>query len=206
MLNHLQFAVVALLAVPLLRERVTPVMWLGLAGLLAGALLGTDAGALRWNGGAALVLASTLLFGAGFVVARHLLRELSTSTVMVAKMTAGSALLVAYSAATGRLGAVAHLSGRQWSFVLVSGAILVAFTAATLVAIRYAQVTSVVAIGMAAPAVTLVLQEAAGRAVRPAPADLGALAVTVLAVLVVIAAGVRAEQAAAPPRRLAPTT
>ncbi|HSR22119.1 MAG TPA: DMT family transporter, partial [Candidatus Eisenbacteria bacterium] len=93
-LNHLQFAAVALLAVPLLGERVTPAMWLGLAALLTGTALGTDAGALRWNAGAAFVLASTVLFGAGFVVAKHLLRDVSTSTVMAAKMTAGSALLL----------------------------------------------------------------------------------------------------------------
>jgi drug/metabolite transporter (DMT)-like permease len=205
-LNHLQFAVVALLAVPLLRERVTPAMWLGLAALLAGALLGTDVGALRWNGGAALVLVSTVLFGAGFVLARHLLRDLSTSTVIAAKMTAGSAVLIAWSAATGRLGTVAHLGGMQWRFVLASGLILLAFTVATLVAIRHAQVTSVTAIGMAAPAVTFVLQEAAGHAGRLAPADVGALALTVSAVLLVLAAGLRAETAVPPSRRPLPTT
>jgi drug/metabolite transporter (DMT)-like permease len=204
-LNHLQFAVVALLAVPLLRERVTHAMWLGLAALLVGALVGTDLGALRWNGGAALVAASTVLFGAGFVLARRLLRDLSTSTVMAAKMTAGSAALVAYCAATGRLGAVAHLGGPQWSFVLVTGAILLLFTTATLVAIAHVQVTSVVAIGMAAPVVTLALQEAAGRAATLAPAAAAGLALTAAAALVVLAAGMRAETAAAPRRSLAAT-
>jgi drug/metabolite transporter (DMT)-like permease len=192
-LNHLQFVVVALLAVPLLRERVTPAMWLGLAALVAGAALGTDVGSLRWNAGAALVLASTALFGAGFVLARHLLRDLSTSTVMTAKMTAGSAVLLAYSGVTGRLEAAAHLSGLQWRFVLVTALILLAFTAATLVAIKHTQVTTVIAIGMAAPAITLLLQEAAGRAVRVASADAAGLALTVLAVTLVAAAGVEAE-------------
>jgi drug/metabolite transporter (DMT)-like permease len=204
-LNHLQFAVVALLAVPLLRERVTPAMWIGLAALLAGALLGTDLGALRWNGGAALVAASTALFGAGFVLARRLLRELSTSTVMAAKMTAGSAALLAYCAASGRLGAVVHLGGPQWIFVLVTGAILLLFTTATLIAIAHVQVTTVVAIGMAAPAVTLALQEAAGHAAAPAPAAAGGLALTAAAALVVLAVGMRAETAAAP-RRPVPAT
>jgi drug/metabolite transporter (DMT)-like permease len=204
-LNHLQFAVVALLAVPLLRERVTPAMLVGLAALLAGALVGTDLGALRWNGGAALVAASTVLFGAGLVLARRLLRDLSTSTVMAAKMTAGSAALVACCAATGRLDAVPHLSGAQWSFVLVTGAILLVFTTATLVAIAHVQVTSVAAIGMAAPALTLALQEAAGRAAPVVPVAAGGLALTVAAALVVLAAGMRAETAR-PLRRPAPAT
>jgi drug/metabolite transporter (DMT)-like permease len=192
-LNHLQFAVVALLAVPLLRERVTPAMWFGLAALLAAALLGTDAGALRWNAGAALVLVSTALFGAGFVVARHLLRDLSTSTVMAAKMTAGSAVLLAYSGATGRLGAIGGLSQAQWQFVVFSGLVLLAFTTATLVAIKLTQVTTVIAIGMAAPVITLLLQEAAGRAVRLAPADAVGLILTLAAVTIVLVAGARAE-------------
>lgn len=203
-LNHLQFAVVALLAVPLLHERVTPAMWLGLTALLAGAVLGTDVGAMRWNAGAALVLSSTVLFGAGFVLAKHLLRDLSTWTVMAAKMTAGSAVLLAYSGITGRLGAVAHLSGPQWRFVLVSGLVLLTFTAATLVAIRHAQVTTVIAIGMAAPAITLLLQEAAGRAVRLAQADVAGLALTLLAVTVVLLVGVRIEAAAGASRRTLP--
>lgn len=203
-LNHLQFAVVALLAVPLLRERVTRAMWLGLAALLVGAVLGTDVGILRWNRGAALILASTVLFGAGFVLAKHLLRGLSVSTVMAAKMTAGSAALVAYSGITGRLGAIAHLTGLQWRFVLVSGLILLAFTATTLVAIKHAQVTSVIAIGMAAPAITLLLQEAAGRAARVAPADMAGLALTLLAVAGVIVAGTRMEGRAPASRRPLP--
>lgn len=203
-LNHLQFAVVALLAVPLLRERVTAAMWLGLAALLVGTVLGTNVGALRWNAGAGLVLASTVLFGAGFVLARHLLRDLSVSTVMAARMTAGSAVLLAYSAATGRLAAVGHLTGLQWRFVLVNGLVLLAFTAATLLAIRLAQVTTVMAIAMAAPAITLLLQEAAGRAPRLAPADLAGLALTLAAVAVVLAAGVRAEAVRRAPSRAAP--
>ena len=194
-LNHLQFVVVALLAVPLLRERVTPPMWLGLVALLGGTVLGTNVGALRWNTGAGLVLASTALFGAGFVLARRLLRDLSVSTVMVAKMTAGSAVLLAYSGATGRLAAVAHLTGLQWRFVLMNGAVLLAFTATTLLAIRLAQVTTVMAIGMAAPAVTLLLQAAAGRAVGLASADEAGLALTLAAVAIVLVAGLRAEKA-----------
>ena len=202
-LNHLQFAVVALLAVPLLRERVTPAMWIGLAALLAGALVGTDVGALRWNRGAALIGVSTVLFGAGFVLARHLLRDLSTATVMAAKMTAGSVVLLASIGATGRLAVIAHRSGAQWRFVLVNGLVLLAFTAATLAAIRRAQVTAVVAIGMAAPAITLVLQALGGRTPGVEPAELTGLAITLAAAAVVLVAGAGAETRSSAPGRAA---
>jgi hypothetical protein len=86
----------------------------------------------------------------------------------------------------------------------VSGLILLAFTATTLVAIKHAQVTSVIAIGMAAPAITLLLQEAAGRVVRVAPADVAGLVLTLLAVAVVIVAGTRMEGRAPASRRPLP--
>jgi hypothetical protein len=90
-------------------------------------------------------------------------------------------------------------------FVLVTGAVLLLFTTATLIAITHVQVTTVVAIGMAAPAVTLALQEAAGHAAALAPAAAGGLALTVAAALLVLAAGTRAETAAAPRRSLTAT-
>jgi hypothetical protein len=62
-------------------------MWTGPAVLLLGALLGTNLRARAWNEGAWLVAVSTVLFAIDFVIAKHLLRGLSTLTVMTARMT-----------------------------------------------------------------------------------------------------------------------
>lgn len=192
-LNHLQFLLVGLFAVVFLRERVRPAMWAGFVVLLIGATLGTNLGQLKWSGGAYLILLSTVLFAIDFVIAKHLLRGLSTLTVMTAKMTLGSAMLVAYSFLTGHLAGAARLTAFQVEYVLLTGLILLAFTACTFLAIRHAMVSAVMAIGMAAPLVTTAIQYAVSAQLRPAPADIAGLSVTFAAVAAVLYLGVRQE-------------
>lgn len=158
LLNHAQFIVVAALAVPLLRERLTGIAWLGLALLVAGSVLGSDVHALRFNEGAVLLLASTVMFGAGVVMARHLLARLSPELVMSAKMSAGAVLLLGYAAATGHLARAGELTPAQWEMVVGTGLILLAFTAVTTYALRYAPALAVTAIGLASAPITLALQ------------------------------------------------
>lgn len=164
LLNHAQFLVVAALAVPVLRERISGVAWAGLALLAAGSVAGTDAAALRWNTGAALILASTVMFGAGVVLARHLLFRVSPELVMSAKMSAGAVMLALYALATGHLATIATLTAAQWGIVLGTGLFLLAFTLATTYALRLAPALTVTAIGMASAPITLALQLGAGAA------------------------------------------
>lgn len=189
LLNHAQFLVVAALAVPFLRERVSGLAWAGLALLAAGSVAGTDTGALRWNAGAALVVASTVLFGAGVVLARRLLARLSPELVMSAKMSAGAVMLAIYAMATGHLSRVATMTATQWEIVLGTGLILVAFTVATTYSLRFAPALTVTAIGMASAPITLGLQAGAGTAPRlDAAAAWGIVMLVAGAVLFVVAA------------------
>jgi drug/metabolite transporter (DMT)-like permease len=189
LLNHMQFVFVAIFAALALRERISPAMWAGLGALVVGTVIGTDVGAVRWNSGAVLVLASSVLFAAGFVLAKYLLRELSTLTVLIARMTMGAAALAAYAAATGHLQAVTQLGPGQWRFVLITAAILLAFSFTTFAAIRRVEVSAVMAVQMAAPAVTLLIQlVVAGRVSLPPVSALG-LTVTMLAVALIVVAG-----------------
>jgi drug/metabolite transporter (DMT)-like permease len=199
LLNHAQFLFVALLAVPLLRERITSIAWVGLALLAAGSLVGTDVGALRWNEGAVFILVSTGMFAAGVVIARRLLARLSAELVMSAKMSAGAAMLAIYAAVSGRLAGASSLSAAQWAVVLGTGVILLAFTVATTYALRHAPALAVTAIGMASPPVTLALQLAAGVAPRTAAGTISSM-VLVVAGAAVFMLGARAR---APERALA---
>lgn len=189
LLNHLQFVFVALFAVAALRERVPAAMMVGLMVLLAGTVIGLNLGSVRWGPGALMVLASTVLFAAGFVLAKRLLSEVSVLTVVTAKMTLGSIALAAYAGSTGRLGAVAHLSLVQWDWVLLTGLILLAFTVTTFIAIRHAPVTAVMAIAMASPLVTALLGLSSG--VRLIAVPVLTLALTAAGVAIVIWAGAR---------------
>jgi drug/metabolite transporter (DMT)-like permease len=193
LLNHAQFLLVAVLAVVLLAERVGPLLWVALITLLVGTTLGTSLHLVRWNTGALLVLLSTVLFAGGFVLAKYLLRELSTLTVMAAKMTMGSALLIAYVAATGHLGAVAHLSTVQWAYALGTGLILLAFTVTAFLALRYASATAATAIPAAAPLITTLCVVVAAGQIKLGPVDVLGLALMLVAVAAIYIVGQRAE-------------
>ena len=192
-INHLQFALVALIAVVFLRERIAPAMWAGLIVLLVGATLGTNLGKVHWDTGAYLVLASTVLFAIDFVIAKHLLKELSTLSVMTAKMSLGSLMLVAYAAFTGSLAKVPHLTAVQWRISLLVGLVLLAFTISTFIAIRNVSVTAVIAIGQASPIVTALMGLLATGALALPIANSIGLLVTLLAVAAILVIGARSE-------------
>ena len=194
LLNHTQFLLVAVLAVFLLAESVGRLVWLALAVLLVGTSLGTNLHAVRWNQGAILILLSTILFAVGVVLAKYLLREVSTLTVMMAKMSIGSLILVGYVAATGRLGAVSHLSAGQWRYALVTGLILLAFTVTAFLALRFASATAATAIPAAAPLITTLLVVLTTQRIHLAPLDGVGLGVMLLAVIAIFIAGPRAER------------
>jgi drug/metabolite transporter (DMT)-like permease len=193
LVNHFQFALVAVFAVTFLHERLRPAVWAGLAVLLVATILGTNLEALQWNAGAALIAVSTVLFAIDFVIAKYLLRNLATLTVMTARMTLGTALLFVYVTAEGRLAPVAALNSTQWTFVVVTGLLLLCFTVTTFSAIRHASVSAVLAIGAAAPIITTLLQAATTGKLQLAPADAIGLLLTLLAVGAIIVIGVRQD-------------
>ncbi|MBO0703078.1 MAG: DMT family transporter, partial [Candidatus Dormibacteraeota bacterium] len=192
-LNHLQFVFVALLAAIFLRERIRPVMWFAFVVLLLGTLLGTDLHALNWNGGALLILLSSVFFAIDFVIAKYLLRGLPTLTVMTARMTMGTALLFLYVIAIGHVGGILRLSAGQWELAAFTGFLLLLFTVATFTAIRHASVSTVLAIGAASPIITTLLQVGFAGTLAMTPLDLLGLALIVAAAVVVLVLGVRQD-------------
>ena len=202
-LNHFQFVLVAIIAMIFLREKIRPALWAGFAVLLIGTQLGTNLHALKWNYGAVLIAGSTVLFAIDFVIAKHLLKGLSTLMVMSARMTLGTAMLFVYLALLGHLGPITHLKTAQIQFVLVTGLILLAFVVCTFTAIRHASVSAVLAIGAASPIITTLLQVGVTGKIQLAPADVLGLAVLLAAVVAILVVGIRQDsrmpsQASAP--------
>jgi drug/metabolite transporter (DMT)-like permease len=191
LINHAQFLIVALLAILLLGERIGPLMWGALLLLLVGTTLGLNIQAVRWNEGAALILLSTLLFATAVVLAKFLLRDLSTLTVMTAKMSIGSLFLLGYVAYTGRLGAVTTLSLTQWAFVVGTGLILLAFTVTAFLALRYTTATAATAIPAAAPIITTALVIGVTQQIKVGPIDQLGLALTAIALIAIVVLGWR---------------
>ena len=176
---------VALLAVPLLGERLGVWHVLAIVALVVGQV-GLAGGVSSLAGvGQVMVLAATLLWAVEVVVAKRLLSDLSSWTVALARMGIGSVVLLAWTAARGGLGSALALSGTQWGWVLLTGVLLAAYVATWFAALARAQAVDVTAVLVVGAVVTSML--AAGIQGVPLGPQLGWLALVVLgAVLVAV--------------------
>jgi len=148
---------VALLALPLLHERLQWGHWLAI-GLLVVGQVGL-AGGLPSSFGTAglLILGATLLWAVEVVVAKWLLRGVSSWTVGVARMGIGSLALLAWVGVRGQLGALTSMTGEQLGMVLVTGVLLAGYVGTWFAALTRAQAVDVTAVLVLAAPVTAAL-------------------------------------------------
>jgi drug/metabolite transporter (DMT)-like permease len=153
---------VALLAVPLLRERFGPPHALAICLLLLGqAWLVGSAGTIAFSTGEAMILAATLLWSVEVIFVKHLLADLAPSTLAAARMGFGTAILVAWVAVSGKFGELTGLSGEQWRWVLLTGLLLTAYVATWYAALALAQAVDVTAVLVFGAVITALLSGAA---------------------------------------------
>lgn len=159
---------VALLAVPLLRERLQWGHWLAI-GLLVVGQVGLAGGPPTSFGVAGLmILAATLLWAVEVVVAKWLLSGVSSWTVGVARMGFGSIALLCWLGVRGQLAALTSLTGEQLGWVLTTGVLLAAYVGTWFAALARAQAVDVTAVLVLAAPVTAALGAAtSGTALAP---------------------------------------
>jgi drug/metabolite transporter (DMT)-like permease len=149
---------VALLAVPLLRERLGPAHYAAIALVVAGqAWLAGDPGVVAFGAGEAMVLAATLLWAVEVILVKKLVDGLEPRTLAAARMGLGTVILLGWLAVSGRLGDLAGLSGDQWSWVVLTGLLLTAYVGTWYAALARAQAVDVTAVLVFAAVVTAVL-------------------------------------------------
>jgi drug/metabolite transporter (DMT)-like permease len=188
---------VALLAVPLLGERFRVPHALAIALLVVGqAFLVGRVGTVSFGTGEAMILLATLLWSVEVVLVKRLLTSVDPGVLAAARMALGAALLVAWVAATGKAGVLAHLSSDQWRWAVLTGLLLTAYVATWYTALAYAGAIDVTAILVFGAVVTALLSGAADGA----PVDLVGTALvtagTVLIAWVAVARPRREELAA----------
>lgn len=189
---------VALLAIPLLKERLT--LWHGAAIvlLLLGQLGLTGTVAFAPDLGIVMIGGATLMWAVEVIATKRLLVGITPWTVSLARMGGGSLALLAWAAATGALGGVMPHTSAQWGWVLLTGVLLAGYVLTWHQALLRApavDVTAVLVLGavvtallagvfdgapMAAKAPWLVLLAAGGALVwlAPRPVPIGRRAVT----------------------------
>ncbi len=153
---------VALLAVPLLRERIRAPHLVAIALLLAGqAWLAGRAGTVVFGSGEAMILAATLLWAVEVVYVKRLLASLDPRTLAVARMGIGTALLAAWVAISGKTGSLTGLDAAQWKWVVLTGLLLTAYVATWYAALARAQAIDVTAVLVFGAVITALLSGAA---------------------------------------------
>jgi drug/metabolite transporter (DMT)-like permease len=150
---------VVVLAVPFLDERFGWPHAVAIILLVAGqAWLVGDTGTIALGRGEAMILAATLLWAVEVVFVKHLIRRLlSPSLLAAARMGFGAALLLAWVAVSGRMGAFSSLGAEQWRWVLLTGLLLTAYVATWYAALARAQAIDVTAVLVFGAFVTAVL-------------------------------------------------
>jgi drug/metabolite transporter (DMT)-like permease len=151
------FIWVAVMAVPLLGERLGMIQVGALATLLVGQLLIAPPTGVSWGGGETLILAATLLWSVEVVVAKRLLGDVSASLLGAARMGLGFVILVGYLVVSGKAGGLLALGPEAWFWVLVTGALLAGYVATWYAALALAPATVVTSVLVAAAVVTGVL-------------------------------------------------
>ena len=153
---------VALLAVPLLRERFRMPHALAIVLLVAGqAWIAGHAGTVAFGSGEAMILAATLLWSIEIVYVKHLLPALPAPTLAAARMGIGTVLLVAWVAASGNAAQLIHLDSEQWRWVVLTGLLLTAYVATWYAALARAQAVDVTAVLVFGAVITALLSGAA---------------------------------------------
>jgi len=178
------FVWVALLAAPLLGERlgVAPILALGV--LFVGQLLVLPPSGIAWGTGETLILAATLFWAAETILVKRLLGSVGSISMATLRMTVGLVILFAYLAVTNRISTILELGPVELGWVLVTGVILAGYVGTWFAALQRAPaslVTSVLVVG----AVITGTLTAVSKGAPPSPSVVGGYVLIVVAIVVI---------------------
>jgi len=179
------FLWVFLFAVPLFKEKVTAWQWVGAVALFASNLLVGGFAGFRYNTGELMILAATVLWATENIIAKKVLRDVSSTTVAASRMILGSVILSLFIVVGGRGVAFANLTPEQWGWTILTSALLLGYVLSWYAALQRAPATYVTALLVPATLVTNLLSAVfVTHALTPLQA--GAAVLTVMGVALVI--------------------
>ncbi|MBU0624900.1 DMT family transporter [Patescibacteria group bacterium] len=148
------FIWVAILAIPLLKEKISRWQWLGIIAIFAANLLLGGFRGFEFNLGELMILGATILWAIENIIAKKALAELSMLTVVGARLIIGSILLISYLVLTKSLPNPATLSSVQWGWTLLTSLLLLGYVLTWYAALKRAPATYVATLLVPATLVT----------------------------------------------------
>lgn len=152
------FVWVAILAVPLLGERLGLAQLAALVALVVGQALVLPPRGIAWGTGETLIVIATLCWAVEVVIVRRVLRTVATPIVATGRLSIGLVVLVGYVAITGRIGGILALGPQAWAWILLTGLILAGYVGAWFGALRRAPATVVTSVLVGGAVITGALQ------------------------------------------------
>jgi drug/metabolite transporter (DMT)-like permease len=189
-IHKTMFIWVALMAGPLLGERLGWAPLAALAVLLVGQIVILPPLGITWGTGETLIAAATLIWAIEVVLAKRVLGRIRSPIVGVARLGIGLVVLVGFLAVTGRLAGLSGLDPTAWVWVAFTGLLLSGYVATWLAALRRAPATEVTSILVVGAVVTGALTAIARGAV-PEPLTTGGYTLVALAVVALVVLGTR---------------
>ena len=146
-----------------------------------------------FGAGEAMIFAATLIWAVEVVIVKRLLTTVSPSWAASARMLGGSALLLAWLALRGDLGALGSFTTNQWWWLALTGTTLALFVSLWYRALALAPAIDVTAVLVVGAAVTAALNS--GFRGVPVSSDAAGYLLMLLGAAVVIALGSPAPRA-----------
>jgi drug/metabolite transporter (DMT)-like permease len=153
---------VALLAVPILRERLGPAHIAAISLVMLGqGWVAGELGTVTFGAGEAMILGATLLWAVEVIVVKKLVSSIEPRTLAFGRMGLGTLVLLAWLTVTSRGDDLFALGSEQWAWALATGLLLSAYVATWYMALARAQAVDVTAVLVFGAVVTAVLAGAA---------------------------------------------
>jgi drug/metabolite transporter (DMT)-like permease len=159
--------------------------------IVAGNLGLLSIGAPVWTQGSWLVLAATVLWAGEYALSKRALARLSAPTVALGRMGFGVLFLLPYLALTGGVQAWGAMTAGQWTWMLLSAALLLAFLATWYAGLARVDLSTAAGLLALAFPITFALGAAAGKAPLALGPALGAAAVVFAGVALASAGAVK---------------
>jgi len=151
------FLWVMLLAVPILKERVTFLYLVGAGMIFAANFFVGGFNGFKFNAGELMILSATLLWAVENIIAKIALKSISSLTVAASRMIFGSVILGLFMFWQGNGGVILTLNSEQWGWVLLTSALLTGYVLTWYSALKYASATYVATLLVPATLITNLL-------------------------------------------------
>lgn len=151
------FLWVLLFAIPILKERITKLQWVGIGAIFAANLFIGGFVGFKLNAGELMILGATILWAVENIIAKKALKELSSITVAAARMTIGSFLLFLLVFWQGNVGMLSGMGTMQWGWTILTSLLLLGYVFTWYTALKYAPATYVAMLIIPATLITNIL-------------------------------------------------